>query len=39
MDAVHVVIAKHHGCERFITTDPHFDSLKTIQPGYILLPE
>lgn len=39
MDAVHVAIAKHHGCKRFITTDPHFNSLKTVQPWYISLPK
>ncbi|WPL14977.1 hypothetical protein Thiosp_04837 [Thiorhodovibrio litoralis] len=38
MDAVHVAIARYHGCERFITTDPHFNSLKTIHPGCISLP-
>jgi len=38
MDAVHVVIAKFHGCERFITTDPHFNSLKAIQSECIVLP-
>lgn len=38
MDAVHVVIAKYHGCERFITTDPHFNSLKAIRSECIALP-
>jgi predicted nucleic acid-binding protein len=38
MDAVHVAIAMHHGCERFVTTDPHFNSLKTIAPEWISLP-
>ncbi len=38
MDAVHVVIAKYHGCERFITTDPHFNSLKAIHSECIALP-
>ena len=32
MDAVHVAIAKHHGCERFVITDPHFRSMTTIAP-------
>ena len=38
MDAVHVAIAKHHGCECFVTTDPHFRSLTTITPVLIALP-
>jgi predicted nucleic acid-binding protein len=38
MDAVHVAIAKHYGCERFVTTDPHFRSLTTIAPALIALP-
>ncbi len=38
MDAIHVAIAKCHGCERFVTTDPHFNSLATIAPEWILLP-
>ena len=39
MDAVHVAIAKHYGCERFVTTDPHFRSLTTIAPALIALPD
>jgi len=38
MDAVHVAIAKHHGCERFVTTDPHFKALQTLEPWWIALP-
>lgn len=38
MDAVHVAIAKHHGCERFVTTDPHFNALQTLEPVWIALP-
>ncbi|MTW21605.1 type II toxin-antitoxin system VapC family toxin [Allochromatium palmeri] len=38
MDAVHVGIARHHGCGRFVTTDPHFNSLQTIEPVWIALP-
>jgi len=38
MDAVHVAIAKHHGCERFVTTDPHFRSMTMIAPELIGLP-
>ena len=39
MDAVHVAIAKHHGCECFVTIDPHFRSLTTIAPVLIALPD
>ena len=38
MDAVHVAIAKHHRCERFVTTDPHFNALQTLEPAWIALP-
>lgn len=38
MDAVHVTIAEQHGCQRFVTTDPHFRSLTTITPELIALP-
>lgn len=38
MDAVHVAIAGHHGCGRFVTTDPHFRSLETVTPEWIQLP-
>jgi predicted nucleic acid-binding protein len=38
MDAVHVAIAAHHECGRFVTTDPHFRSLKTVTPLWIELP-
>lgn len=38
MDAVHVAIARHHGCERFVTTDPHFNALQTLEPVWIALP-
>lgn len=37
MDAVHCAIAKHHCCGRFVTTDPHFNSLKAIPPECISL--
>jgi predicted nucleic acid-binding protein len=37
MDAVHCAIANHHGCERFVTTDPHFNGLKAISPLCISL--
>jgi predicted nucleic acid-binding protein len=39
MDAVHVAIAEQHGCERFVTTDPHFRSLTAMIPALIALPE
>jgi predicted nucleic acid-binding protein len=39
MDAIHVAIASHHGCERFVTTDPHFRYLKLIQSHWINLVE
>ncbi|MEA3276050.1 MAG: type II toxin-antitoxin system VapC family toxin [Pseudomonadota bacterium] len=39
MDAVHCAIATHHGCGRFVTTDPHFNSLEAIKPEWISLPE
>lgn len=38
MDAVHLAIATHHGCGRFVTTDPHFNALKIIEPEWIPLP-
>lgn len=38
MDAVHVAVAKFHGCERFVTTDPHFRSLTTPAAALIALP-
>jgi predicted nucleic acid-binding protein len=38
MDAVHVTIAERHGCQRFVTTDPHFRSLTSIIPELIALP-
>ena len=37
MDAVHCTIAMHHGCRRFVTTDPHFKSLQVISPEWISL--
>jgi len=37
MSSVHCAIAKHHGCERFVTTDPHFNRLKAVQPEWISL--
>jgi predicted nucleic acid-binding protein len=35
MDSVHLAIAKHHACERFVSTDPHFKNLKAISPMWI----
>ena len=35
MDAVHLSIAAHHGCKRFISTDTNFRNLKTITPVWI----
>lgn len=39
MDAVHVTIAEQHGCQRFVTTDPHFRSLTSITPDLLALPD
>ena len=39
MDAVHVTIAEQHGCQRFVTTDPHFRSLTRITPDLLALPD
>ena len=38
MDAVHVAIAAQQGCERFVTTDPHFQSLCSPSPHLRALP-
>lgn len=38
MDSVHVAIAAQHGCERFVTTDPHFQDLTSPSPHLIALP-
>ncbi|EGV16686.1 PilT protein domain protein [Thiocapsa marina 5811] len=35
MDAVHIAIAHHYGCGRFVTTDPHFKSLSLLTPLWI----
>ena len=35
MDAIHVAIAKHHNCKHFVSTDPHFKTLKAISPIWI----
>jgi predicted nucleic acid-binding protein len=35
MDAVHLSIARAHGCKRFLTTDPHFRHLRCIEPRWI----
>lgn len=35
MDAVHIAIANHYGCGRFVTTDPHFLSLSLLTPLWI----
>ena len=35
MDAIHVALAQHHQCELFVSSDPHFRSLKTIRPYWI----
>lgn len=37
MDAVHVAIATHHRCGRFVSTDPHFRGLKLLTPQWIAL--
>ena len=35
IDALHVSIAFHDHCQLFVTSDPHFRSLKTIRPYWI----
>lgn len=35
MDAVHIAIANHYGCGRFVTTDPRFVSLSLLTPLWI----
>lgn len=35
IDAIHVALAQHHQCELFVSSDPHFRSLKTIHPYWI----
>ena len=35
MDAIHVALAQQHQCELFVSSDPHFRSLKTIRPYWI----
>lgn len=35
MDAIHVSIADHYGCDCFISPDSHFKKLKVIQPIWI----
>lgn len=35
MDAIHVALAKHYVCEAFVTTDPDFKHLQSIQPVFI----
>lgn len=37
MDAVHVGIAKHQGCQRFVSTDSHFAHLRVLTPYWIQL--
>jgi predicted nucleic acid-binding protein len=37
MDAVHVAIAKRQGCQRFVSTDPHFARLRVLTPYWIQL--
>ena len=35
IDALHVAIAAHYDCQLFVSSDPHFRSLKTIRPYWI----
>ena len=35
IDALHVAIAVHYDCQLFVSSDPHFRSLKTIRPYWI----
>ncbi len=35
MDSIHVALAAHYDCQRFITTDADFRNLKTILPHWI----
>ena len=35
IDAIHIAFAQHHQCELFVSSDPHFRSLKTLRPYWI----
>lgn len=37
MDAIHVAIAIHHGCQCLVSTDSHFKNLTKIRPSWINL--
>jgi len=39
VDSIHVAIAKHYGCQFFVSSDPHFRDLKSIPPFWIDLSE
>jgi predicted nucleic acid-binding protein len=36
MDAIHVSIAFHHGCKRFVSTDSHFNRIYATLPKKLL---
>lgn len=35
IDALHVAIASHYGCQLFVSSDPHFQPLTTMTPYWI----
>lgn len=35
MDAIHLSLAVHHGCKRFVSTDSHFKNLTIVIPVWI----
>ena len=35
MDAIHIAIAIHHGCQCFVSSDSHFKNLTIIPPVWI----
>ena len=39
VDSIHVAIAKHYGCQFFVSSDPHFRDLKIIPPFWVDLSE
>lgn len=37
IDSVHIALALHYGCEKFVTTDNHFKKLRILPPLWINL--
>ncbi len=35
IDALHVAMATYHGCQVFVSSDPHFRNLTTVTPHWI----